>query len=549
MLASSRCALQRLGFVVGLAALHLPAAALWPHPLLITNGTGFLRISESFKIEFTQPNVFSTAQFGDLNLAIEETVYHLEHDHHQRLIVGRDQQSSLLQSYTYLTDCLVVPSDSTRATLEANTTLGLLRGLQTFSQLVYELPQRAQQSIRYIVDVPLEIRDRPVFPHRAFMLDTARNFYPVSDILRTLDAMSFAKLNVFHWHATDSQAWPLYVPAFPHLNKNAAYSPVETYSRWDILHIQEYANARGISVLLEVDMPGHTASVASFHPDHVVCLGENTNWARYAAEPPTGQLRLNKITTTFAANIIGSASSMIKSPYFSTGGDEVNENCYLEDKKTQQEMEKRGNATLDLLLTDFVGSVHDRLRHERKTPVVWEEMVLNHELSLGLDTIVTVWISSANVRAVANKGFRIIHAASDYFYLDCGAGGWLGNVQGGGDSWCDPFKSWQKIYSFDPYANVTARQRRLILGGEALLWSEQADPTNLDSMAWPRAAAAAEVFWTGEFINGEARSGKEALPRLHDWRYRMLSRGIRGAPLQPHACALTPGLCDKSSIS
>ncbi|KAM0793381.1 hypothetical protein ACM66B_000835 [Microbotryomycetes sp. NB124-2] len=545
----------------------------------MTNGTDFLRLSNNFSIGFARPSVLEMAQFGDLGLAIEDTKYLLAHDRHQRLVVGRgeadrnlilnapelqsltlslidhakptsqiltiSQQANLpyeQQDESYELD---IPSEGT-ATLEANTILGLLRGLQTFSQLVYELPFRhRRRAFRYVADVPIWIRDKPAFPHRALMLDTSRNFFPVADILRTLKAMSYAKLNVFHWHATDSQSWPLFVPSLPRLNEKAAYSPSETYSRSDILHIQEYANARGISVLLEVDVPGHTASVAKLHPEHVACLDKDDSWPQYAAEPPTGQLRLSEQTTRFTGDIIDSVADMMKSPYFSTGGDEVNDNCYLEDEPTRTEMQRRGDVSLDALLSDFVGSVHAGLKAAQKTPVVWEEMVLNHNLSLSQDTIVTVWISSANVRAVAEAGFRVIHAASDYFYLDCGAGGWIGNVPGGGNSWCDPFKSWQKIYSFDPYANVTESQRKQILGGEALLWAEQADPTNLDPMTWPRAAAAAEVFWTGDRINGNPRDGREALPRLHDWRYRMRNRGIRAAPLQPHACALRPNLCDK----
>ena len=119
-----------------------------------------------------------------------------------------------------------------------------------------------------------------------------------------------------------------------------------------------------------------------------------------------------------------------------------------------------------------------------------------------------------------------------------------------------------QIYSFDPLANLTGEQTKLILGGEltfpciqsvttqmisgeTLLWTEQSDPSNLDSIAWPRAAASAEVFWTGPTLpDGTQRSGSEALSRLHDIRYRFVQRGVRAIPLQPLWCALRPGLCD-----
>ncbi|MBW0485803.1 hypothetical protein O181_025518, partial [Austropuccinia psidii MF-1] len=93
-----------------------------------------------------------------------------------------------------------------------------------------------------------------------------------------------------------------------------------------------------------------------------------------------------------------------------------------------------------------------------------------------------------------------------------GLGGWLGGAPNG-TSWCDPFKTWQKIYSFDPFNNITFSQRKLILGGQALLWSEQADEQNLDTIMWPRAFSTAEVYWTG---SDGPRSVVEALPRMHD---------------------------------
>ena len=117
------------------------------------------------------------------------------------------------------------------------------------------------------------------------------------------------------------------------------------------------------------------------------------------------------------------------------------------------------------------------------------------------------------------------------------------------NSWCDPFKTWQKSYSFDPFANLTSEQQKLILGGESLLWTEQSSPENLDPIVWPRAASAAEIYWTGATLpDGKVRNDVEgvraALPRLHDVAYRMRRRGIRAIALQPEWCARRPGACD-----
>ncbi|BGP12488.1 hypothetical protein JCM10213_006944 [Rhodosporidiobolus nylandii] len=102
------------------------------------------------------------------------------------------------------------------------------------------------------------------------------------------------------------------------------------------------------------------------------------------------------------------------------------------------------------------------------------------------------------------------------------------------------------MYSFDPLqtGTLTEWQQSLVMGGEALLWTEQTSAESFESVVWPRAAAAAEVFWTGGSLEDGSRNVSEALPRLHDWRYRAVARGVRAAPLQPHYCALRPQACD-----
>ncbi|KAK7434914.1 Glucosamine-6-phosphate isomerase (Glucosamine-6-phosphate deaminase) (GNPDA) (GlcN6P deaminase) [Stygiomarasmius scandens] len=165
-------------------------------------------------------------------------------------------------------------------------------------------------------------------------------------------------------------------------------------------------------------------------------------------------------------------------------------------------------------------------------------MVLEHNVTLSNNTVVMVWISSEHAASVAHAGFRFVHAASDYFYLDCGAGEWIG-ADPEGNSWCDPFKTWQRSYTFNPVANLTEEEMMLVLGGQQLLWTEQSHPSNLDPIVWPRAASSAEVFWTGPGNDVSA-----ALPRLHDLAFRMNQRGVGAIALQPLYCALRPGVCD-----
>ncbi|KAI9451110.1 N-acetylhexosaminidase [Lactarius psammicola] len=538
------------------AALLLPEAAhaIWPQPRNLLTGSDALRLGPSFAIHVAVPNAPK-----DLLAAAERTRALLSSDKLGRLVVGRGADdlpsvrgakslSSLAlrlgsgaarpiateaklplgsrdEAYS-----LVVPADGSAAVLSANSTLGLFRGLTTFGQLWY-----TASGTVYTLGAPVAIQDSPAYPYRGFMLDTARNYFPVSDIKRTLDALSWVHINTFHWHIVDSQSFPLVIPGFTDISEKGAYSASAVYTPGDIANIVSYAGARGIDVLVEIDTPGHTSVISKVHPEHIACA-EARPWATYANEPPAGQLRLaSPATVNFTVDLLSAAAKLFPSTLFSTGGDEINAACYRDDAQTQQDL---GGRSVAQALDTFTQATHGALRSLGKTPVVWEEMVLNFNLTLSNDTIALVWISSDNAVAVAEKGYRFIHAASNSFYLDCGAGGWVGSNPGG-NSWCEPFKTWQNAYTFDPLANLTAAQAPLVLGGQQLLWTEQSGPQNLDSIVWPRAAASAEVFWSG--AGGNVTT---ALPRLHELGYRFRKRGVQTIALQPEWCALRPFACD-----
>ncbi|KAF7365624.1 Beta-hexosaminidase [Mycena venus] len=543
--------------LITFSALLPSAFALWPLPTGLSTGTTPLRLSKGFDIKIAIPN-----PPADLVAAVSRAKGFLANDKLQVLVVDRGASSagaianakslpsltlslaatpkggsvksisaeavapieSRVEGYT-----LTVPADGSGAVLKANSTLGLFRGLTTFGQLWYDW-----EGTTYSLSAPIQISDSPAYPYRGFMLDTARNFFPVSDIKRTIDAMSWVKINTLHWHVVDSQSFPLVIPGYTALSQKGAYSASSVYTPSDVKDIVTYAAARGIDVIPEIDTPGHTSVISKAFPEHIACA-EAKPWASFANEPPAGQLRLaSEATVNFTAGMLKAAAGLFQSQFFSTGGDEINAkrlfvcgSCYTQDNETQASLSSSGK-TLTTLLCDLL----------EKAPSSGEEMVLDNPVKLANDTIVMVWISSADVQAVANTGFRIVHSASDYFYLDCGHGGWVGDFPAG-NSWCDPFKTWQHAFVFDPVANLTAEQSERVLGGQSLLWTEQSGPENLDSTTWPRAASTAELFWTGP--GGDVQA---ALPRLHEEVYRFRQRGVAANSLQPEWCALRPGACD-----
>ncbi|KAF8133373.1 glycoside hydrolase family 20 protein [Boletus edulis] len=550
-----------LRFLLALSLLH-SVWALWPIPATLSTGNTALVLSSNFYFDVAVQNAPA-----DLHNAVQQAQYYLENDKLGRLVVGRGANDSAAltnakslpslkltlssgatanpiatesvkplgtRSEEYV---LTVPADGSPATLSANSTLGLYRGLTTFGQMWYYYGGKT-----YTLEAPISIKDAPAYPYRGFGLDTSRNYFPVADLQRTLDAMSWVKINTFHWHIVDSQSFPLEVAQYPQLAANGAYSADEIYSESDVQYLVQYAAERGIDVMMEIDTPGHTAIIGTTYPEYVACMNASP-WSTYANEPPAGQLRFAlPEVVNFATSLLSSVAKTLPSSYFSTGGDELNTNCYVNDTLTQQQL-KSANTTLAGALATFTNSTHSALIAEGKTPVVWEEQVLVWNLTLSKETIIMVWISSEDAAAIANLGYRIVHAPSNYFYLDCGAGGWLGDYSAG-NSWCDPFKTWSESYTFDPLANLTESQYSLVLGGQHILWAEQSGPENMDSIVWPRAASSAEIFWSAKQPSGAPLNVSEALPRLHDVRYRMVQRGLNPINLQPQWCALRPDACD-----
>ncbi|KAI9361338.1 glycoside hydrolase superfamily [Pilaira anomala] len=475
------------------------------------------------------------------------------------------------ESYT-----LEIPVNTRKATLRSNTVWGSIRGLETFSQLVQSRPERNDQGelIYYeedqeidsdnygfeglfIPNAPIKIKDYPKYPHRGLMLDTSRNFYPV-----------------FHWHLTDSHSFPLKLDTVPELAREGAYKLHQkrlVYTKDDVKQIIDYAYERGVRVIPEIDMPAHTGSWAAAFKDITTCTGlhyldESNDWSkRLAAEPGTGQLNpvLGK-TYEIVEKVISEVASLFTDAWFHGGGDEPVYNCWNQDKRVTDYMKKNNATGIDLLHL-FLKKELDFIHKSKKTAILWEDPVTNDHLPLSKDVIMQVWTNPVHV--AVKKGYKVIASNYNFWYLDCGHGGWNGNDTsydeqvapkipksvakalsknnvddnyrpqnwgGSGGDWCSPFKSWQRVYSYDMAFNLTETEALNILGGEVALWSEQTDTTTLDVRLWPRTSAAAEIMWSGRYDkNKHKRDIGDAMPRIFDWRYRLLQRGINTEALQP----------------
>ncbi|KAJ2622801.1 Glucosamine-6-phosphate isomerase (Glucosamine-6-phosphate deaminase) (GNPDA) (GlcN6P deaminase) [Coemansia sp. RSA 1358] len=406
-------------------------------------------------------------------------------------ISNSDEALSLDTDESYTLD---VPVDG-QATLKANTVYGALRGIETYSQLII-----TYGGVKVVKDTPVHIEDSP--------------------------------------------SWPVESKSHPELQEIGSYGPDMRYSYGDVQDIIQYGKERGIRIIPEFDMPGHTYIISESHPDLISCPNVQPNWANYAAEPPSGQFNIAKrAATDFAISIIDEYAALFTDNTFHLGGDEVNLNCWNDDPDVKNYLKAHPNATVQTLLTEFYTNVHDELAKLKKTGISWEETLFHTEYTPPKSTIIQAWIDAQSIPDTVAKGYRSIASPASAYYLDCGHGAWLSNFDG--NSWCDPFKTWMHIYNFDPFANVTTEaQRKLVIGAEVALWAEQADWTTLDNYLWPRACAMAETAWSGKAdSNGHVRTTAEVAQRLHDQRFRLVGRGIRAEPMQALWCARNPGMC------
>ncbi|KAJ1835078.1 Glucosamine-6-phosphate isomerase (Glucosamine-6-phosphate deaminase) (GNPDA) (GlcN6P deaminase) [Coemansia sp. RSA 2711] len=540
---------MKLSAIIGLLAAAPAALAVWPIPQTFEQGSsntqahwiniqthgatsGIVnRAIERYRtiinnekflapVDYNRGVLATSGTFGGLTVSVEST--------NEQLTLDTDE------SYT-----LDVPVTG-QATLKAKTPFGAVRGLETFSQLV-----SANGATKAIVNTPVHIEDAPKFVHRGLLFDTARNFYSLASIFRTLDAMAYNKMNVLHWHIVDAQSWPVESKTYPELQKNGAYGPDMTYSYNDVQRVIAYARDRGIRVIPEFDVPGHTYIVGQAHPELMSCLNKQPGWDQYAAEPPSGQLNIAKPeSVAFTNKLIDEYAKLFPDEVFHIGGDEVNRQCWEEDPDVKAYLSAHPGETVESLLASWYAQVHAHLDSTGKSAYTWEETLFKSNFTPSPNTIMQVWLEHASVEKATAQGYRVVSSNYDSYYLDCGHGAWLPNFDG--NSWCDPFKSWMHVYNYDVTANITdPEQLKLIMGTEVAAWSEQIDETVIDPRLWPRAAAMAETAWSGKTdASGHVRTTDEVASRLHEQRFRMVARGISAEPMQPLWCARNPGMCN-----
>ncbi len=356
-----------------------------------------------------------------------------------------------------------------RAFLKAPTVVGAIRGLETLLQLITGDEQRF-----YVPEVAIE--DEPRFHWRGLLVDVGRHFMPVEQIKNTLDGMALVKLNVLHWHLSEDQGFRVESKRFPKLHQLG--SDGSYYTQSELRDVVAYARDRGIRVVPEFDMPGHSTAWFVGYPQYAsrpapIAIRREWGGADAIFDPSREE------TYTFIDQFIGEMVAIFPDQYWHIGGDEVEAKHWNGNARITRWRRARGFANTAAVQAHFNRRLTTILRKHGRVMIGWDE-VLHPQLPT--QTVVQSWRGVNYLSEAVRKGHPGILSAP--YYLD-------------------HIKPATDFYLADPLpagTTLTAEQQALVLGGEACMWSEFVSEETTDSRLWPRLGAVAERLWSPQHV-------------------------------------------------
>jgi hexosaminidase len=450
-----------------------PQLNLMPMPASVQTGTGQLPITQSFSVTLTghrDASLDGAVERFQTQLSRQTGIpFRPKTGTAAILTIHTDHGLAAVQKLDENESYDLTVTDSS-ATLNAPTPLGAMHGLQTFLQLVQITPTGFA--------VPaVTIKDEPRFPWRGLMIDVSRHFIPVDVLKRNLDGMAAVKMNVFHWHLSDDQGFRAESKKFPKLTGSG--SDGLFYAQEDIRDIVAYAHERGIRVVPEFDIPGHSRSWFVGYPELASAPGPYTLETGDPIMDPT-----RESTYKFLEKFIAEMSKLFPDQYFHIGGDEVDGKQWDANPKIQEFMHAHSLKNNQDLQAYFNHRIEKILAKNHKIMVGWDE-ILRPDLPKTI--VVQSWRGQASLAQAAKLGYSGI--LSSGYYLDL---------------------MWpaSRHYAVDPMADAAAtlspEEQKRILGGESCQWAEWVTPENVDSHIWPRNAVIAERLWSPQNVTDAA---------------------------------------------
>jgi len=424
-------------------------------------------------------------------------------------------------------------------TVSAVKPAGLFYGMQTINQLLPAEIEGTSTSTKITWTLPgVEIKDKPRFTWRGMHLDVGRHFMPLDFIKKYIDAMAMHKLNTFHWHLTEDQGWRIEIKKYPKLTEVGAWRKESLvghmndkphkydgiphggfYTQDQCREIVQYAKERFITVIPEIEMPGHAKAAIASYPELGVTgkpVEVATEWGIFP-----DIFNVEETTFTFLENVLTEVMDIFPSQYIHIGGDEAIKDQWKASDKIQQKIKELGLKDEHELQSYFVRRMEKFINSKGRRLIGWDEIL---EGGLAPNATVMSWQGIEGGITAAKSGHNVIMTPvqSVYFWWYQGNPKTEPLAAGG-------FLSLEKVYQFDPIPSVlTEKEAKYILGAQACAWTEYMEgPEKVEYMVFPRMSALAEVVWSQK----EQKNWKDFTIRMAEQFQRYDQRGIHYAKI------------------
>ena len=491
------------------------AINLIPLPVEVQKHNGTFRLSGSTGIVYNNPDAGNVAEMlaSELNKATGFSIKALPGGSATIGLTLNEKPVSQLGSEGYTLNV-----SSKNVTIAANQPAGLFYGMQTLLQL-FPPEIESNEIIKTDWTIPaVKITDYPRFAWRGIMLDVSRNFFTKEEVMNYIDQIARFKYNTFHWHLTDDNGWRVEIKSLPrlteigacrvprdgHFNERLDPQPGEKatdcgfYTQEDIKEIIQYAQDRFITIIPEIDVPGHSmAAIASYPelsctqtPDAKVNPG--TEFAEWYGNGTFRMFIDNTLNPSdekvyeFLDKVFTELAELFPNPFIHVGGDECYKGFWAADKGCQALMKKLNIRHVEDLQGYFMNRVEEILKSKGKKLLGWDEIL---EGGISPEATLMSWRGMIGGIEAAKMGHDVIMTPTNFVYLD---------YQQGEPVIEPPIYASLRLktcYSFNPVPeDVDAKH---ILGGQGNLWTEQISTLRYaEYMTWPRGWALAEVFWS-----------------------------------------------------
>jgi hexosaminidase len=414
----------------------------------------------------------------------------------------------------------ILKSDKNGVEITGNAAIGTFYGMQTLIQL---LPVEKSKSLAIAA---VEVKDEPRFVYRGAMLDVGRHYFPVAFVKKFIDYLALHKMNYFHWHLTEDQGWRIEIKKYPKLTeigskrngsiigsypgKGSDNTPEQGfYTQEEVKDIVKYASGRFITVIPEIEMPGHGSAAIAAYPELSCFPNEKTQLpdtmisAKSKEEMANGRVKIvqetwgvhsdvyvpSEYTFKFLQDVIDEVAVLFPSKYIHVGGDEAPKDAWKRSEFCQQLIKEKGLKDEHGLQSYFIQRMEKYINGKGRTLIGWDEIL---EGGLATNAVVMSWRGEEGGITAAKENHPVIMTPGSHVYLDHSQTKNEKEVTIGG------YLPIETVYNYEPIPKeLNEQQAKYVLGAQGNVWTEyMANPAKVEYMIFPRLSALSEVLWS-----------------------------------------------------